>query len=1085
MGYILKNTSGLINTRITDTGRQKISQGNFNISYFQIGDSEVSYNAIPQTQYNQYNNWILEPSFNAQNSAGVPQSNKENIKYPYYVDGNAGNTYGIPFMQSIVSPVYNTASPRGFFLGTTTKQGTSWSAITTGDYAINSNYVIKMNSLVGTNVIDVSAITCNNQAVRNYKVGDFITIIYDGNGVDNCLCFTASTTTTTTISPSTTTTTTNPCDPPILPTTTTTTTCPVTNCGPCLPSYSATCVVDTPSCYPILTYRITGVCLTQISLDRATPNYSYLTDECYARTIIYPSVMTEIYDSITPSQHFPYNVINFESVCYTDQFDVKIWNMNIPWSESPAGINSAVYKDYKSFGSIDYLGSKEYFGYASSSGQTDTDSTYYYNSFGEKIVVRPEHQKAIAIIHYTNNTIDFFYGEKFALEPHDITEPLDTTGEARNFKVHIPWIMWHKNPECCYGETFYVDPEGFDDLDFNLFEVHYLESTKNQDMNSPGIRYYHLWDTNPNPNSTPIPGIPNRVGKVFPDHKVIIIDDEELVAALSYKSNRNWTLPAPKVSLITPNICGLDNNSVTGILTGNSESLYVTYRLSNSTVFTNSLHSNYYSIIQGPNQDCNPINSQNVSVRFGNEFPCMTQNLNDIIVPSGCPCYYSGVTLWFLQEGNNYIGRNLTPTTQFLNGQPIFYSYTEGDGLYNLRYNGSNWVIVYEDLTELTITFDSIEPVGNFTLGVLSGFSECSNYSTIYLTICPSGNTCEVVDFAPVLLNGTTLSYSSFEGEEIQYIGNEWSLSAGGNEIAVLTGFTSTEVPIGIWETVDSSYTAVTSQDFSTVYPVSCECITLTTDVPSVGTTTVSLVDCYGVIYDGTNDYSLGINVCNFALSGVPIYEYITGDTLDAPVSCMDVCTTTTTIYDCLTTTTTLCPTTCNVTNGFFADKFEVICQKVVGNEKPEPSEWKIIDFTSQISGSSINGFITQSGLTGNTFVITQEDYDDAPIYNLNDYIDLTPAGYSGSQLNFGDEYYFYGNIETDIQATIYEMRYQIVLGQAEFQYSSNPTWDTTVQPFVTEIGLYDSDKNLMIISKLQSPYPRTGIQQFVIKLDI
>ena len=280
MGYILKNTSGLINTRITDTGRQKISQGNFNISYFQIGDSEVSYNAIPQTQYNQYNNWILEPSFNSQNSAGVPQSNKENIKYPYYVDGNAGNTYGIPFMQSIVSPVYNTASPRGFFLGTTTKQGTSWSAITTGDYAINSNYVIKMNSLVGTNVIDVSAITCNNQAVRNYKVGDFITIIYDGNGVDNCLCFTASTTTTTTISPSTTTTTTNPCDPPILPTTTTTTTCPVTNCGPCLPSYSATCVVDTPSCYPILTYRITGVCLTQISLDRATPNYSYLTDEC-------------------------------------------------------------------------------------------------------------------------------------------------------------------------------------------------------------------------------------------------------------------------------------------------------------------------------------------------------------------------------------------------------------------------------------------------------------------------------------------------------------------------------------------------------------------------------------------------------------------------------------------------------------------------------------------------------------------------------------------------------------------------------------------------------------------------------------
>ena len=43
MGYIIKNTSGLINTQITDTGRKYLSQGNFNIAYFQVGDSEVCY----------------------------------------------------------------------------------------------------------------------------------------------------------------------------------------------------------------------------------------------------------------------------------------------------------------------------------------------------------------------------------------------------------------------------------------------------------------------------------------------------------------------------------------------------------------------------------------------------------------------------------------------------------------------------------------------------------------------------------------------------------------------------------------------------------------------------------------------------------------------------------------------------------------------------------------------------------------------------------------------------------------------------------------------------------------------------------
>jgi len=114
MGYIIKNTSGLINSRLTDTGRKKLSQGNFNISYFQIGDSEVTYNTLPDT-YNQFDTMILEPGFNSQNSAGVPESNKQYVKYPYYVSGSQGNTYGIPFMDSKISDVFNTAALRGFF----------------------------------------------------------------------------------------------------------------------------------------------------------------------------------------------------------------------------------------------------------------------------------------------------------------------------------------------------------------------------------------------------------------------------------------------------------------------------------------------------------------------------------------------------------------------------------------------------------------------------------------------------------------------------------------------------------------------------------------------------------------------------------------------------------------------------------------------------------------------------------------------------------------------------------------------------------------------------------------------------------
>jgi hypothetical protein len=576
----------------------------------------------------------------------------------------------------------------------------------------------------------------------------------------------------------------------------------------------------------MLTYRIIDVCENVLTLDRNLPDYRSFSPDCFARVVIYPPSMTVQYDSYTPRPHWADNVIDFESICDIDQFNVKIWNMNIPWTENPAGLISTLYEGYTQFGSINYIGSKEYFGYNSSKGQTDTDPPYYYNSFDEKIVVKPEEQKAIAIVHYTNQTIDFFYGEKFALEPYDNTNPQDTTGQARNFKIHIPWLMWHKNPQCCFGQTFWVDPPGFDNK--NLFQVQYLKSSINQDMNQPGLRYYNLWDTNANSN-----GLPSRVGKVFPDSKIIIFDDEEIVAALSYKSNRNFTLPAPQISLITPNVCDTTTSS-DGILTGSTEAMYITYVLENDYGFTNWLHCNYYSYLVGNNNDCNPDVSKNVSVRFGSEFPCLKQ----------------------------------------------------------------------------------------------------------------------------------------------------------------------------------------------------------------------------------------------------PGYAPITTTTTTSPL------TTTTTTIPVTTTTTTYCPS-CDISTGFWATNFKILAQKVVAGQRPDPTKWKLIDFTSQIQNSFINGYVTESSLTGTTFIVNPQNYNSAPYYNLNNYIDLVPVGTTGRKLNFGDEYYFYGNIETDIQATIYEMKYKINLSQTEFLKSQNPSWVNGTPSYITEIGLFDENKDLLVISKLQSPTLRQGIQQYVVKLDL
>lgn len=804
MGYILKNTSALINTRLTDTGRKKLSEGNFNIAYFQIGDSEVSYNTLPDW-YGQSNTNILEPNFNSQNSA-PGQTNKQNVKYPIYVDNNDTNTYGIPFSDPGITPIYNSAIMRGFFSADTSMSTLSWSAYTDSDYTINSNYVVDVSTFTGGTQIKIIYSGCNSDIVRLPAKGDLITIYFDKN---TSFCsieptpVTPTPTPTPTITPSY-----DVCRLPDPTPTPSSTCCIVTPTG-CTPTPVLNTFINVNSCNSILTYRIVDICLDVITLDRNTPDYTYIISGCsYVRTLVYPPKMTDLYDSITPINHWNTDVINFESVCNTDEFDVKIWNMNIPWSENPAGLTNPNL-GYPYFGSSSYIGTKEYLGYMSNSGQTfvdvdgtPEDSVYYYDSFSNKIVVTPKEQKAIAIIHYTNQTIDFFYGEKFALEPYDPTNPNDTTGEAINFKLHLPWLMWHKSPTCCLGETFYVSPPDFIVNDNEpLVRPHYIKSTKNDDMNSPGIRYYFLYDNYPTSSNLTQP---NRVGKVFPDQKIIVIDDEELVAALSYKSNRNWTLPASTTSLIIPNSsCGPTESSYLGLLTEATQTLYVSYLLTNtSSGATDSLHCNYYTKIVGPNIDCGNPGSQNVAVRFGEEFNCLNQ----------------------------------------------------------------------------------------------------------------------------------------------------------------------------------------------------------------------------------------------------------------------------------ITTTT--------LTDGYIANTFQIICQLVEDGGRPESDGWKIIDYTDQLSATTINGYLTQSGLTNNTFVITKDLYTGATSYNLNDFITLPTGTTTNTTLNFGDEYYFYGSLETDIQATIYEMKYKINLSQSEFQKSSNPTWSQGITPLITEIGLYDSEFNLMIVSKLQSPVPRQGIQQFLVKFD-
>ena len=111
------------------------------------------------------------------------------------------------------------------------------------------------------------------------------------------------------------------------------------------------------------------------------------------------------------------------------------------------------------------------------------------------------------------------------------------------------------------------------------------------------------------------PNSPMKVGKVFPQLKILVIENEELLAAMSYKSNRNYTLPDLSASLIAP--C---EGPCTGVIPA-GETLFLTYWLENTgTTTTPTLPCQRYTVIKN-----NEPTDMDVEFRLSNvgELPYM------------------------------------------------------------------------------------------------------------------------------------------------------------------------------------------------------------------------------------------------------------------------------------------------------------------------------------------------------------------------------------------------------------------------------------------------------------------------------
>lgn len=273
---------------------------------------------------------------------------------------------------------------------------------------------------------------------------------------------------------------------------------------------------------PHLWYKAQSVITGIVTVDRELPNLSGGT----VTYIVYNP--GEIFENEPEAiAYWDTGTLAFDASCDITVRDVPVWNMNNVFSEDILGITGTTeYEKHVNFGSYDYLGEKD---------------NYLYNPDNDL-------KKSIAIIHFTNKSISNLYGEFLFI---------DNAGKTTT--IHLPNLMYHRR---LFAGSTTGDKMG----------MTFIASGTTQSVTAGGLVYVNLIE-----DPTLVNGTPLVVGRVYPNLKIVVIDDAEIVAALSYKSNRNWTLPKLKLTLAPPSL-GVGNGSLEA-----NETMYVTYAIDNNS----------------------------------------------------------------------------------------------------------------------------------------------------------------------------------------------------------------------------------------------------------------------------------------------------------------------------------------------------------------------------------------------------------------------------------------------------------------------------------------------------------------------
>lgn len=517
MSFLNSNNSEYLSARITNRGRKAIANGNFNIQYFQIGDSEYDYNLSS-----------LTGSTNHQ-KVFAPFDYDGGVKYPFGLDTTVSTTYGSPISNNLTITLRNEMGAAGFV-----------SKYSTTPTVKATTQQVAFSKISGTTSLVVPTGITFNEC-------EYVTLAFE--------------------------------------------------------SLSGTTITGKTNS---LIYKVLSVSGNTLTLDRNVPNLTGLTGNA--------QVVCNKFSNETSSGNLIY------PIDYTQQ--LNSWRLNTVWTDKPIGAdNNGADENLNGYTGNRYASVKNLLGYTKT-GQTFTNlsggtitGTTFKNSFDELIVVSPSEQRCVAILHYSELGDISVDPERFFKYDDYISALTGTSGTSISlfgdlevsdrdynksdnayFEIYIPFIYYHRNTGTTFGALFTMDTTDY-----------YVKSSINSRHQ---IKFRYLVDEQN-----------NKVGKVFVNNKIIVFDDQELVAMLDYRSNRRYTLPSPKLGLASH-----DGLAAQSMLSTTGQTAWVTYMFENTSGNTlNSLPCNYFNKILStgtPSQ---------ITMKFsGNSFSNMVTSLTGV-----------------------------------------------------------------------------------------------------------------------------------------------------------------------------------------------------------------------------------------------------------------------------------------------------------------------------------------------------------------------------------------------------------------------------------------------------------------------